>query len=123
MTVIARLNNADTSGDALKKGMEWAKKSGISDGSAPQSNVTREQIVTMLYRNAGQPEVKADSDAVKKFKDSDNISSYAKDAMTWAVENGIINGMGSTGKIAPGANATREQVAQMMKNYISSLYR
>ena len=123
MTVIARLNNADTSGDALKKGMEWAKKSGISDGSAPQSNVTREQIVTMLYRNAGQPEVKADSNAVEKFKDSDNISAYAKDAMTWAVENGIINGMGSTGKIAPGANATREQVAQMMKNYISSLYR
>ena len=123
MTVIARLNNADTSGDALKKGMEWAKKSGISDGSAPKSNVTREQIVTMLYRNAGQPEVKADSNAVEKFKDSDNISAYAKDAMTWAVENGIINGMGSTGKIAPGANATREQVAQMMKNYISSLYR
>ena len=123
MTVIARLNNADTSGDALKKGMEWAKKSGISDGSAPKSNVTREQIVTMLYRNAGRPEVKADSNAVEKFKDSDNISAYAKDAMTWAVENGIINGMGSTGKIAPGANATREQVAQMMKNYISSLYR
>ena len=123
MTVIARLNNADTSGDALKKGMEWAKKSGISDGSAPKSNVTREQIVTMLYRNAGQPEVKADSNAFEKFNDSDKISAYAKDAMTWAVENGIINGMGRTGMIAPGANATREQVAQMMKNYISSLYR
>ncbi len=123
MTVIARLNNADTSGDALAKGMKWAVENGVSDGSAPKSKITREQIVTMLYRNAGKPEVKADSAALNGFKDANSVSSYAKDAMIWAVENGIINGMGDTGMLAPRANATREQVAQMMMNYVAALYK
>ena len=125
MTVIARLNGADTEGDALAKGMAWAVKNGISDGSGPKASITREQIVTMLYRNAGKPAPAGGISALDAFSDKEGISGYAADAMAWAVEKGIIKGMGGSeaGKIAPKANATREQVAQMMLNYAVSIYR
>ena len=125
MTVIARLNGADTEGDALAKGMAWAVKNGISDGSGPKASITREQIVTMLYRNAGKPAPAGGTGALNAFSDKDDISGYAADAMAWAVEKGIIKGMGGSeaGKIASKANATREQVAQMMLNYAVSIYR
>lgn len=122
MTVLARLNGADTSGDALSKGMAWAVKNGISDGSAPKSFITREQIAAMLYRNAGEPDVTYDSSYLAKFSDASDISDYAEKAMRWAVEAGIINGT-TDNRLMPRANATREQVAQMMFNYVSSLYR
>lgn len=122
MTVLARLNGADTSGDALSKGMEWAVKNSISDGSSPKGLITREQIAAMLYRNAGKPEVTYDSSYLAKFSDASDISDYAEKAMLWAVEAGIINGT-TDNRLMPRANATREQVAQMMFNYVSSLYR
>lgn len=122
MTVIARLNGADTSGDALAKGMAWAVENGISDGSDPKGFITREQIAAMLYRNAGEPEVTSDSSHLAKFSDTSDISGYAEKAMLWAVEAGIINGT-TDNRLMPRANATREQVAQMMLNYVSSLYR
>ena len=117
MTVLARVNGADTQGNALEKGMAWAVEQGISDGSSPDGNITREQIVTMLYRNAGQPDVSADSSLLSGYTDGGSISDYAEKAMIWAHDNGIINGMGD-GTLAPGAGATRAQVAQMMYNYI-----
>ncbi len=122
MTVIARLNGADTSGDALSRGMAWAVENGISDGSDPKGLITREQIATMLYRNAGEPEVTYDSSYLAKFSDASEISGYAEKAMLWAAETGIINGT-TDNRLMPRANATREQVAQMMFNYVSSLYR
>lgn len=122
MTVIARLNGADTSGDALAKGMAWAVENGISDGSNPKGSITREQIAAMLYRNAGEPDVTYDSSHLAKFSDASEISEYAEKAMLWAAEAGIINGT-TDNRLLPRANATREQVAQMMLNYVSSLYR
>ncbi len=122
MTVIARLNGADTSGDALAKGMAWAVENGISDGSNPKGSITREQIAAMLYRNAGEPDVTYDSSSLAKFSDASEISGYAEKAMLWAAETGIINGT-TDNRLLPRANATREQVAQMMLNYVSSLYR
>ena len=122
MTVIARLNGADTSGDALTKGMAWAVENGISDGSNPKGSITREQIAAMLYRNAGEPDVTYDSSHLAKFSDASEISEYAEKAMLWAAEAGIINGT-TDNRLLPRANATREQVAQMMLNYVSSLYR
>ena len=58
MTVLARLNGADTTGNALAKDVEWAIANGVSDGRDPGAKITREQIVTMLYRNAGKPQLK-----------------------------------------------------------------
>ena len=123
MTVLARLNGADTTGNALAKGVEWAVANGVSDGRDPGAKITREQIVTMLYRNAGKPQLsdaKAASDALAGFKDAGKVSSYALDAMKWAVANGIINGMGDN-TIAPKAYATRAQTAQILMNYETTI--
>ena len=114
MTVLARYAGEDTTGGATwyEKGMEWAKAKGVSDGTNPNANITREQLVTMLYRYAGSP--KADG-KLDSFSDSASVSSYAADAMQWAVANGIVNG--SNGKLNPQNNATRAEVAAILMRF------
>lgn len=113
MTVLARLSGADTSGDALAKGMAWAVEQGISDGTNPDGLITREQLATMLYRYAGKPAVSGDLAA---YTDAASVSDWAKDAMVWAVQAGIIKGM-TENTLVPAANATRAQVAAMMQRF------
>ena len=55
--------------------------------------------------------------SVINFSDADRISSYADNALRWAVENKIISG--SSGKLNPRGYATRAEVAQMLMNYLS----
>ena len=114
MTVLARYAGEDTTGGATwyEKGMNWAKAKGVSDGTNPNANITREQLVTMLYRYAGSP--KADG-KLDSFSDSASVSSYAADAMQWAVANGIVNG--SNGKLNPQNNATRAEVAAILMRF------
>ncbi len=123
MTVLARLNDVDTaapSGGAwYAQAMEWAVSQGISDGSDPEGQVTREQFVTMLYRAAGSP---AATRRELHFTDAPQISGYALDAMSWAVENGIVGGHGD-GTLSPGGAATRAQTAAMLARYIGTLDR
>ena len=114
MTVLARYAGEDTTGGATwyEKGMEWAKAKGVSDGTNPNADITREQLVTMLYRYAGSP--KADG-KLDSFSDSASVSTYAADAMQWAVANGIVNG--SNGKLNPQNNATRAEVAAILMRF------
>ena len=114
MTVLARYAGEDTTGGATwyEKGMNWAKAKGVSDGTNPNANITREQLVTMLYRYAGSP--KADG-KLDSFSDAASVSTYAADAMQWAVANGIVNG--SNGKLNPQNNATRAQVAAILMRF------
>ena len=114
MTVLARYAGEDTTGGATwyEKGMEWAKAKGVSDGTNPNANITREQLVTMLYRYAGSP--KADG-KLDSFSDAASVSTYAADAMQWAVSNGIVNG--SNGKLNPRNNATRAEVAAILMRF------
>lgn len=114
MTVLARYAGEDTTGGATwyEKGMEWAKAKGVSDGTNPNANITREQLVTMMYRYAGSP--KADG-KLDSFSDSASVSSYAENAMQWAVANGIVNG--SNGKLNPQNNATRAEVAAILMRF------
>ena len=114
MTVLARYAGEDTTGGATwyEKSMEWAKTNGVSDGTNPNANITREQLVTMLYRYAGSP--KADG-KLDSFSDSASVSTYAADAMQWAVANGIVNG--SNGKLNPQNNATRAEVAAILMRF------
>ena len=114
MTVLARYAGEDTTGGATwyEKSMEWAKAKGVSDGTNPNANITREQLVTMLYRYAGSP--KADG-KLDSFSDAASVSTYAADAMQWAVANGIVNG--SNGKLNPQNNATRAQVATILMRF------
>ena len=114
MTVLARYAGEDTTGGATwyEKGMNWAKAKGVSDGTNPNANITREQLVTMMYRYAGTP---AANGSLSDFSDTASVSSYAVNAMQWAVENGIVNG--SNGKLNPQNNATRAQVAAILMRF------
>ena len=116
MTVLARLAGVDTTGGATwyEKGMNWSKENGISDGSNPSKNITRQELVTMLYRFAGEP---ATNGSLATFTDASSVANYAVDAMKWAVENGIINGMGD-GTLAPQGEATRAQMAKILMFFI-----
>ncbi|MCI6710950.1 MAG: S-layer homology domain-containing protein [Firmicutes bacterium] len=114
MTVLARYAGTDTTGGApwYQKGMEWAKANSVSDGTNPEVNITREQLVTMLYRYAGSP---ATNGSLDNFSDAASVSSYAVNAMQWAVANGIVNG--SNGKLNPQNNATRAEVAAILMRF------
>ena len=69
----------------------------------------------MLWRYSGSP---AANDELH-FNDEAEISGYALEAMRWAVENGILNGDGD-GRLGPKVQATRAQVAQMLKNFFEN---
>lgn len=118
-TVLARLAGVDTTpgqGQAwYEVGTDWAKKNGISDGTNPTTPVTREQLATLLYRYAGSPSVSGTLHAA----DAASVSDYAKDALLWANQNGIVNGVGSN-TIAPKDNAQRAQVAAMLARYLQN---
>lgn len=117
MTVLARLDGADTSGTPwYAAGQSWAVENGVSDGSL-ESAVTREQLAAMLYRYAdGWASGTAELDG---FEDAASISSWAAEAMAWAVGNGIIDGV-SEGVLAPQDTATRAQVAAMLQRFVEA---
>ncbi len=118
MTVLARLDGVDAAGEtAYQQGMSWAVAQGISDGQNPDSLVTREQFVVMLYRYAGTP---AATNRELHFSDSEKINAYAREAVLWATENGILNGY-EDGSFAPNGSATRAQAAAMLARYVEFL--
>lgn len=119
MTVLARFAGADTAGGETwyAKSVEWAVENGISDGSNPNGNITREQLVVMLWRYYGSPTT---AGTLTGFTDAGQVSGYAQEAMAWAVENGIVSGFGD-GRIGPKGQATRAQVAQILMNLLNNL--
>lgn len=119
-SVLARYEGADTSGasgDEWYAGpQEWAIENGISDGTYPNTAMTREQFAAMLYRYSGSPAVEG---TVGDYSDADSISSWAKDAMTWAVQEGLIAGMDED-TLNPQGTATRTQVAAILQRFIEN---
>lgn len=106
----------------LVSGSSWyaaahscAAAKGVSDGEQPGGAITREQLVTMLYRLAGEPETTGELTA----PDAASVSSWAKTAMIWAMENGLIEG-DETGAVNPGATATRAQAAALLARYLTA---
>lgn len=92
----------------------WAIQHDISDGTAPEAPITREQLAAMLYRYAqrkGLVRAAAYAD-LSGFADAASVSAYAEEALQWAVANGILTSM--DGKLCPQGNATRAQVAQIL---------
>ena len=86
--------------------------SGTSDTTfSPNTSMTRAMLVTVLYRLEGQPAVNGRSG----FSDV-TFNSYYEDAVTWAADNGIVNGI-STSTFSPNANVTREQMAAILYRY------
>ena len=118
VTVLARLDGQDTEGGETwySKAMNWGVKTGVTDGTAPESNITREQLAVMLYRYAKAEKTQAD---LSGFADSGSISDWASDAMNWAVAEGIITGK-SGGKLDPSGLASRAEVATMLQRFIEN---
>ena len=114
-------NYSDVSAsDYFYRQVVWATRNGIVNGYAngtfrPNIPITREQLAAILWRHAGRPSARHTT--LDTFYDSQEVSSYAVNAMAWATENHIINGR-SSHIIAPQGYATRAEVAQMLKNYL-----
>ena len=124
MTVIARYAGEDTTGSNpwYQKGMEWAKANGVSDGTAPNANITREQLVTMLYRYAkstGKDVSVGEDTNILSYADATTVSEYAIPAMQWACGAGIVNG--ANGKLNPQNNATRAEVAAILMRFCENI--
>lgn len=102
------------------KAVLWGAANGIvrgvsADRFAPNDNITREQIATLLYRyDRAAP---LNRDCLKGYQDVSAIGSYAMDAMNWAVGNGIMNGTSDV-TLSPGATATRVQTAVLLSRYL-----
>ncbi len=106
--------------DWYAQAVQWAADNsivtGVSDGVfAPNASITREQLVVMLYRYAGEPNA---GGSLTGFSDSANVSSWAQQAMAWAVSSGIVGG--SNGALNPQSGATRAEVAQMLMNFVTT---
>ena len=88
----------------------WAKNNGISDGKNPTAVVTREELATMLYRWYGSPRVYGDLD---DYLDRGEVSSWAEKAMIWAIDSGLMDGMGRR-TLSPQSPTTRAQLAVIL---------
>ncbi len=103
-------------GDWFYDTVRYAYETGLMDGVgdslfAPNSETTRAQLVTILYRLEGEPEVSGTSG----FTDVEAGTWYT-DAVAWAAANGIVNGVSET-EFAPGKDITREQLATILFRY------
>ena len=122
-TILARMSNVNTAsgGEWYAVAQQWAKANGVSDGTMPNGTITREQLAAMLYRYAvSKGMVKAPVTAnLSIFAGASSVSTYANEAMQWAVSTGLINGM--DGKLNPQGSATRAQVATMLMRFAELL--
>lgn len=113
---------ADCSRNAwYSKCVAWALRTGVmngyGDGSSfgPNDALTREQAAAVLYNLAGKPSTRAD---LSSYPDADEVSSWAYDALSWAVAEGVINGVdkGGTLVLDPQATCSRAMLAGLMSN-------
>ncbi len=93
----------------------WAIRNSISDGSDPNGKITREQLAAMFYRYAIRMGFVSSGlwADLTVFPDCASVSTYACEAMQWAVGSGLIQGM--SGKLNPQGTATRAQVATILQ--------
>ena len=112
VTILARCAGTDTTVSDVwyADGQAWAVANGVSDGTNMEGVLTREQLVTMLWRYAGSPAAEGDLTA---YPDGASVSSWAADAVTWAVESGLLTGS-DTGALNPQGNASRAELATLM---------
>ncbi|MDD3169368.1 MAG: 5'-nucleotidase C-terminal domain-containing protein, partial [Eubacteriales bacterium] len=100
--------------------VSWAAQNnivtGMGDGFRPETNISREQLAAILYRYKA-PEQAAGS--LDNFPDNAEVSSWAADAMRWAVSSGLLAG-DNKGNLSPGGNATRAEVATTLQRFIEN---
>ena len=124
-TIIARMSGVDTTGGNTwyAKAQEWVVVNGISDGENPTAAITREQLVTMLYRYAqikGYDVSVGENTNILSYVDATSISEYAVAAFQWACGSGLTEG-DENGALTPLATATRAQAAAMIMRFCQSV--
>ena len=110
----------DLTEDWYKNGIAWAQQNGVVNGISenkfdPDGLVTREQLVTMIWRYNESPVV--EKNYLKNFPDAAKISDYAKEAFNWAISKKIISGTvnsDDTITLNPQGNATRAEFAKII---------
>ena len=111
---------ADVAADAwYAQGIAWAAEKNIVQGFGddcflPNGNITREQLAVRLYRYAGAVGGKI---TLSSFRDADAVSDWAKEAVCWAVDAGILTGR-DDGTICPNEQATRAEAATMLMRFV-----
>lgn len=104
-------------GAFYEKAVYWARVEGIMSGYdgnkfGPEDSITREQIVTILWRYLGSPEVEAEA-----FADADKIAGYAKSAVNWARRTGVVAGKEGN-MFDPKGVLTRAQMAAIFQRFL-----
>ena len=119
ITVLARYAGVDTESGEMwySKAVELGVAKGITDGTNPNDNVTREQLAALLWRFAEQPEGTGN---LSSFVDNGKISEWAVDALEWTNGKGLINGY-PDGTVNPQGNATRAEVAAIMHRFVEAM--
>lgn len=117
MTILARREGIRTDRYTpwYAAGCEWAKATGISDGSNPEAPVTREQLAAMLYRYAALKGRDLTAGENLNFTDASDVSAYALSALQWATGEKILTG--SNGALNPQAPAARAHLAAILHRY------
>lgn len=107
------------------RALVWAWEAGIVQGVdaerfAPQSMVTREQLVSLLYRYAQTQNMDVSEKAdLGDYADAEQVSAYAREAMAWAIGNGIVEGVDAA-TLAPKGTATRAQAAAILMRFLEN---
>ena len=105
------------------KAVTWASKKGVASGYSngtfgPDNQLTREQMVTILYNVAGRPAT--NTSALAQFNDRGQVAAYAVNGFSWAVSNKVVSGTSST-TLSPRGTATRAQVAVILVRYLENV--
>lgn len=114
----------DAEGKWYETEASWSLNAGVFKGSdgffEGDRPITRQELAAVLYRYAGANGYKTDgAAALDRFPDANGVAGYAKEAMEWAVGNGIITG--SNGKLIAGETATRAQVSAMFMRFCQNI--
>lgn len=107
----------------VRIGLKWGVTNGITDGQNYESTATREQMATMLYRYAMEERLTnyGDDRVLVTFADADDVSPWAREAMAWVTDVGILDGVGGN-CLAPQSQTTRAQAAVALMRFAELLH-
>ncbi len=105
------------------KAVTWASKKGVVSGYSngtfgPDNQLTREQMVTILYNVAGKPAT--NYSIMDNYKDREQVASYAVNGFAWALWKNMVSGT-SARTLSPRSTATRAQVAVILVRYLENV--
>ena len=113
-------------GSYCERAVKWASANNITNGNKdgtfrPNDPITREQLAAFLYRyNNHKGYSIANQADLGKFSDGASVSSYARDALSWANGVGLVNGT-ADGRLNPSGGATRGQAAAILHRFCVSI--